>query len=465
MTEPASIAAAWQRSSNRYRPQTAVRRGRFAAFAVVYCLAIVYVSVVPFNFVAIDAGMAWQNFLLMPYLVQPADQRADWMGNLFMFAPLGFSLAAAFRCEKPGAMRWLRLCVALVLSLGFVLAVKYLQLFFPGRTVTLNYVFAQITGAALGGMTWVLASRRLAILISALDLGGRQALIAALVLYAVALLAYFFFPFDLVLTGDDVSARLTTLPHALTLFPGAGRPRLQRVVLLALGFLSTVPVGMLLATVARRRIGLIAASFAGLGFSILVFAASFFVMDAQLSLGALIYRTLGIVCGVKAIDWLHGRGAVDWERHLAVAVRWLVLPYILLLVELNDLVTPHWLTYREALGRLDVLWTLPLVRHYEVAKAWAAASVVTRCIMYAPIGAVVWAFLGQRVWLAAGSGAAVAGLMEVARFFKPGLAPDSTNVVLAALAAGAAVVWAPLVCGWLSTAFLPATPRDKRERP
>ena len=41
------------------------------------------------------------------------------------------------------------------------------------------------------------------------------------------------------------------------------------------------------------------------------------------------------------------------------------------------------------------------------------------------------------MWLAALCGGVLALAMEVGRFFKPGLAPDSTNIIVAAAAAAA----------------------------
>ena len=67
-----------------------------------------------------------------------------------MMFPFGLLATGALGTGRQPAARVLGSAFALLIGLGFVLAVKYAQLFFPPRTVSLNYIIAQSIGAVLG---------------------------------------------------------------------------------------------------------------------------------------------------------------------------------------------------------------------------------------------------------------------------------------------------------------------------
>src|ERR1700745_4099486 len=67
-----------------------------------------------------------------------------------MLVPLGWLMTGAFWLWVHPGRRWLATGVALCCCLCFVIAVKYLQLFFPPRTVSLNYISAQSLGSLCG---------------------------------------------------------------------------------------------------------------------------------------------------------------------------------------------------------------------------------------------------------------------------------------------------------------------------
>src|SRR6266699_525381 len=112
----------------------------FVKIGFAYCLLIIYVSTVVspggFHFVPIDLGTAWQRFMKTPYNVGGPDVRADWNSNLLMFIPLGIIATAAVWPRQPGLRRGFAALEAFTFCLVFLLAVKFAQLFFPGRTVS-----------------------------------------------------------------------------------------------------------------------------------------------------------------------------------------------------------------------------------------------------------------------------------------------------------------------------------------
>ena len=98
-----------------------------------------------FHFVSLDPVEAFHRFLATRFVASGSDQRADWMGNLLMLVPFGFLVAGAI-WPRRAAFRLPAAAGTMLICMAAILAIKYLQLFFPPRTVTLNYIVAQGAG-------------------------------------------------------------------------------------------------------------------------------------------------------------------------------------------------------------------------------------------------------------------------------------------------------------------------------
>ena len=431
------------------RPPFLLDRARLARWVLLYAAFVVYGSVVVgpigFHYVPEAPAVAWRQLLAVRYVPHGPDQRPDWMANLVMLIPLGFMLTGALT----PARGWGRVPAALggfALSLLFVLAVKYAQLFFPGRTVTVNYIAAQSIGAALGTVCFALGRDRLVdALLRPLAGGGRGALIALFGAYAVALAYFLLMPFDLVLSRGDILTRLAALPGILRAWPGAGRPAALRAVLVLAGAAAPAPLGALMALAAPRkglaRLGLVAALA-----SVAMWAAELPILSATPMLPALGYRFLGIWAGAAALRALTPARLERARTALARAVPLLVPLYLLALAGANALLARHWRTVAEARAALDPLGLIPLWHDYIVSKAEALKSTLVHLLMYAPVGGMVWlrGGRGRRAAWAAGVAAGVlSGLVEVGRWFRPGLQPDFNEIVIGGLAAFLAVRWLP----------------------
>ena len=93
-----------------------------------------------------------------------------------MLAPLGFLATGALWPRAGGMRRGLAAVAAFGGCIVFIAGVKYAQLFFPPRTVSLNYILAQSLGCLLGVGLFALLHERLSALRGALAGGGRRAL-------------------------------------------------------------------------------------------------------------------------------------------------------------------------------------------------------------------------------------------------------------------------------------------------
>ena len=443
-------------------PHSSSLRFRFAAWTLIYALAVFYVSVIigplGFHYVPRDLGEAWRALLAIKYVEHGSDQRADWMSNLAMAIPLGFLCAGVFWPQTSGLRRWIAGAAALFCCATFVIAVKYAQLFFPPRTVTLNYVIAQGLGSLLGILLFTASHRSQRLL----DLTSRnfadRALNVALRIYAVALLVYFLFPFDFVLSAGDFKDRIAELSTFLFSWPGEGRPRGVRAALILANIVETIPLGMLFATQqSRPALGRIAMA----GFVLMsgVFVATALTISATPNLASILLRTAGIIVGATATIQLRHVDVTRLRTSLARIVPYLWVPYILSVLYVNGLVPGHWRSFDEARMALDVRGLLPLWHYYIVSKTQAMSSLAVHAVMYAPIGILISLRNKDRSKDRSGN-AGVAALtafvfsffVEVGRWLQPGLQPDFNDAAIAAVSAGLAIKVMPMV--WLMISSL-----------
>jgi VanZ family protein len=425
-------------------------RRRFAVAALIYALAVIYASVVigptGFNFVPRDPDEAWRALLAIRFVANGSDQRADWMSNLTMLVPLGFLLTGVFWTQRPGTRHWVGTGLAFSWCLGFIVAVKYAQLFFPPRTVTLNYVFAQGIGSVVGiGLFWTFRQTLFVSRGTAHD-RGRRALKIVLRAYAIGLFLYWLFPFDFVLSAGDLGYRVTGLPELMLSWPGEGRSTGIRLILVLAGAAATIPLGMMLA-VGNQRVSLRRVAVIGLMTMAAVTVATVFVMSATPYLVSIISRTIGIVIGAAAMMQMrhvdYGRVRLLLARLVPVAL----IPYVLSVLFINDLLSGHWLTIEEAGATLDYRGLLPLWHYYIVSKAHAMQSLAVHVITFAPIGVMISLQNNDRpgsARLAAAIAFVFSSAIEVGRWLKPGLQPDFNDPFIAAASAWFAVHAVPL---------------------
>jgi hypothetical protein len=145
------------------------------------------------------------------------------------------------------------------------------------------------------------------------------------------------------------------------------------------------------------------------------------------------------------LTWAERQDPVRWRNLLARLVPLMIPPYLLAVAFVNDLLSPQWRRMSEALTAFDEFGLLPFYHHYIVSKAQAAESVAVHLLTFAPIGVMVTLRRGGRrgeIWTAVLAAVLSFGV-ELGRWFKPGLQPDFSNVIIAAAAAGIAAKLTP----------------------
>lgn len=443
--------------------------GLSVLLAVVMTYSSTIIAPIPMNYVPRDPAEALHVLLRLRFADTGSDQRADWIGNLLMLVPYGFTITAMLWPRRTGLLKPPAFLVAMLLCFATVVGIKYLQLFFPPRTVTLNYITAQSIGSVIGGLCFVLWHERIAGPYLWRD--PVAMLVLALRLYLLALILFLLMPLDFALNLPDLIGQLLRLPDAITSVPGAGRPLAVRVVLLSASTAAFVPVGMLLALVwdGRYHVGRSTAAAAGLGLLLtsFIFAVTTLIMGAAPALIAISYRTLGVIIGAALLHWLVRQDMRRLRGWLAALVPWMVLPYLAALIVVNQLASTQWRPFERILPEIDVRGLLPLFDYYIVPKGDAAKNIVAHVLMYVPVGVAVWLRGPRRgrVVLAFLLGALLSLGIEIGRYFRPGLQGDINAIAVGGLAAAFTLPAMDLAWSLLTEMARRTARSERREEP
>ncbi len=432
-------------------------RSRYALAAVFYALLMAYAStfigVAALNFVPIDPSEALSRLIHVPYVENGSDQRSDWMGNALMLVPFGF-LVTGLLSPRTRASMWSMVCAAL-LCLVCILAVKYAQLFFPPRTVTLNYIIAQGLGTAVGILLFGVLQKPLARLQTSMD--GLESLRLMLRIYTAALIVFLLMPLDFALSADDFLAQLDRLPDSFTAISGEGRPLVVRVVVILGGILAMAPVGAMLTIVERGRVyvGRTTGDATWIGFCAMagVYAATCLLLSGSPSLAAVGFRTAGITLGAWTMHCLTRRSPNQIRQDMARLVPGAVPVYLVMVAAVNGLLSFDWTTPSEAADAFYIYGLIPLYNYYIVTKPQAAKNLIGHAALYAPIGVMIWLRAKREGGKAAAFvlAALLSAIVEAGRFLRPGLVPDVNAVPLAGTTAWAAAKAMPSVWRMVGT--------------
>lgn len=181
-------------------------RGLWVWLAFGYLIFVIYGSLVPLHFYGRALSEAWEAFRDIRYLNLSIGSRADWVANILLFIPLAFFWSGALWPARGLVVRVLIVLWVFVACVGLSVAIEFVQLFFPPRTVSLNDILAETSGAAVGVTAWCIFGRRLSEWLEgwrnargSLDLSGRL-----LYLYAFVLFTYNLLPLDLTISPVEI---------------------------------------------------------------------------------------------------------------------------------------------------------------------------------------------------------------------------------------------------------------------
>ena len=397
---------------------------------------VVYGSLVPLDFVGMPLDRALAAFRAIPFLQLGIDSRADWVANGVLYAPLGLLSAKLLRAWLPRLPWALAIAVAWLGCAALALGVEFTQLFFPPRTVSQNDLWAEGIGSAVGALMAPLLAGWVSRLGAGWFAGGATLMRHLLEGYAVAYVLLCFFPYDLLLSWQEVQGKLGAGLWGGWLAPnerGGLFALLQLVVETGLA----LPFGVLLA---RRMAagGLLRAALWGTALGGLIELGQFFVASGVSQGASVLTRAAGVALGVALAPALARGGMPQVRALLSRHAFWLFALFLPVLLFVNGWFRGPWHGLAGAAAVwLELRW-LPFYYHYWTTEALALFSLGSVAIMYLPVAVLGWA----RGLHWAGVLAAVAGLtlaVEASKLFITGLRPDPTNLLIST--AASAVVW------------------------
>jgi VanZ family protein len=411
--------------------------------AWITAFAIVYGSLVPFQYRPVSWQQAVESFAHLKWFDLGVEARADWVANLVLYLPFGF-----FACGALGR-RSLALGIVLAALFGVSLAigVEFAQIWAAPRTVSLNDVVAESAGTIIGVVIWTVAGPRLIRAVSTTLAGGRPAVAAALTLYLLAYAFLALFPFDFLVSREEIAARLAD-PNAIVWIPQhVLNPRGVAYLFLKAGLM--MPLGAAARLVWHWGVGRVITIAVLLSGAIEI--GHWFEFSAEMDAISVAGAVSGSAFGYAMAERLRGTVLRLTPRLRTSA--WLAIPVYLAMLP----VVKGW--HFGLAGRDEIMLTLRSVRwlpfyyHYFTSEQAAVASLLKVAASYAPVGAFFWAARLRTTELASKSrslgwsaltAAVLATGMEAGGLITSGLRPDPTNVLIAA----AAAMLTQRICEW-----------------
>ena len=421
---------------------------------LVYAAGIVYGSLIPFRLRPMTWAEAWDGFQAIPFLALGATSRADWVANLLLYMPLAFLLLAALWSRRSRALRVIATQLVFAFCCALAVGVEFVQQFFIPRTVSLNDLLAEGLGAGLGVMVWWGFGERLLALTRDVFRSGQRALRAAFYLYLLALVFLAVFPFDFVVSGAELSERLDIVAGTLFQLGAFDRSTVHGVASLLGQVAVYMPLGGLLALTRPTA----TATFAlrvGIGMAAALEAVQVFLWSGVVTIGGIVFAGLGAMAGAVAVRLTQAMPASLLRRGARLAALAALLPYLVVVVALNDLFSRPLQTPERIAATFDNVSFLPFFYHYFTTEVRAVTSMLTRIAMYAPVGAMLWSIRGclpdaKGVGTAGLLAGTLAAAMEFGRLLV-GLTPDPTNALIGAGAGAGIFALLRLGTRWVST--------------
>jgi VanZ family protein len=415
---------------------------RLLLLAFVYAAFVVYGSLIPFEYRPRSVDAALRAFQHIPYLRLGVASRADWVANILLYIPLAFLLTGAAASARSRAAKIAGTVATIAFCLALAVAVEFAQLFFPPRTVSQNDLIAETIGTVLGVALWLAAGRRILGLGGQALGGGPLAIRAAITLYVAGYLAFSLFPFDFLVSGKELAAKLDGAIRPAWMLSDACGGVLRCNAKLFAEVLLAAPLGVIYGMLrGRAQPPHYGRGFLwGLALGALIEGLQIFLASGISQGVSVLTRGLGAVWGLAGYRYF----TPEWlaaHRRLLRTIGWIAAPlYVAVLLVLKGLLPPKLDALWAAREKLAELSFLPFYYHYFTTETEAMQSLLSNAGLYAPVGLLAWisAPPGRNPparWAAALAGAALAFSVETLTLFTVGKRPDPTNVLIAAASA------------------------------
>lgn len=426
-------------------------RGTAALLALLHAALVAHLLFIPYAYEPLPLAEVLRRAAAMPWLHLEADQNVALVSRALMFLPLGVLLAAVFAPRPRGGIRIAAALAAFLLGTGWALAVNVGQLWFPGRTVSLNNLLAEAVGVLAGALLWSGFGDRLRDWRRLLAGGGPVALRAALGAYVLLYLVLSLLPLDFVTSAAEFGQKLDAGLYAWwTVTGGCGAAPCQ-VKYLAI-FAAAVPCGWWFADRHRdRRPPWGRAALVAIIVSAVIEGLHFLMVSGVSEGVSLVLRTAGMLGGLALHARRHRLAALDLDRLGRPAVLLLSLPYLLVLAYAGGWARSGFLGVEAGIARVAGIVWMPFHYQYYAPYADTMMRTLAYAVLYAPVGIAVWAWSKRRdrvpLWIAPVVATALAAGFELAKVFLDARHTDTTLLLVAAASAWAAARVMRLVSG------------------
>lgn len=432
----------------RVDPGSAVSAERpipYRALAMLACLSalfVIYGSLLPFEYRDAPPGFTFGDFSYLKWYGLGLGNRADWVANLILYVPIGFfAYGATSRLGLSGAI------FAALLGIGLAVCIEFLQVWAAPRTYSLNDMVAEIAGAGTGILGWGLWGRLIVSAVQNALSGGPKTLTAGLGLYLLVYSFIALFPFDFLVSADEVAMRLAD-PKAFVWAPES-LFGIRGLASLILKITLILPLGIAIRLIWNR--GVASAVLAAFVLTSGIEALQWLEYSGRVEASSFAVAMLGAALGHQITDFLPKimLRLAPWLK----AGIWLAAPLYLAILP----VLRGWHAGFAGQNKIeDVLASMhwaPFYYYYYATEQLAFSSLLSIAASYAPLGVFIWVswFLtdkaaGRRRSLGYSVFPTVlfACIIEAGGLITTGLRPDLTNILIAV----AAVMVMQRICEW-----------------
>jgi VanZ family protein len=452
-------------SPSRQRPSPSVlTAAHYGWLALGMLLLAVYGSLIPFHYRPRPLAEALSAFRHIAYY-DPSDlgARGDWAVSVALFLALSYLLMAALCVDR---RRRVGLCAAPAVVLACAVlsvAIEFVQLYFPPRTVSLNDIAVETLGGVAGTLLWLTGGQRITRWVRRVGTATGLTGLAGRLFpgYLALLLVVLLMPFDLTVSTGELAAKFQE--GKIWLLPFHYRPPEGRTALLAktaLNMACFFPVGFLRVLASersgagRRRWPWVLLF--GLGITSLVEFLQLFVYSRFCDTTDIVTGTAAVWLGWRSGEWFlaawrsaltrsgSGAFAAGPDRKGRPAV-WATL----FLAWFGGVIYLNWQPFNfttdpaqftegpeevAVWGIRRMAW-LPLVDYYWGSKYQALDQFLKKSLAFLPLG-LLCALASNRVYrpraaLAVAAVALLAALViEAGRYFLPSRTASVTDVLI-----------------------------------
>jgi VanZ family protein len=213
-----------------------------------FTIFVVYGSLVPLNFRFIPFSDALDKFLQIPYLTLGIESREDWIANLLIYIPISFGAALLLISDRMSlTIKSIACFIIACYCACLAVIVEFIQLYFPGRTVSLNDIIAEVIGSFLGAVIFLCFGQQIKALINKVKLHGIRSIQGFLTIYLIWYLAYSLFPFDFLISLEEVKNKFVSNSWSVFVINSRVHEGVFSVILNSfVEVLSIAPIGFLL---------------------------------------------------------------------------------------------------------------------------------------------------------------------------------------------------------------------------